>query len=96
MENYREDEQKNETYQVLVGYITWNKDSTLPYRSKYSEKRGLPEQMPFDIPSSVVEQARRSKDRFEDTIESYVYNALTRKFGHEVLHCQIWLPEESV
>ena len=44
---------------------------------------------------SVLQQARGKKNVFNDVIESYIYNALTRKFGHEVYHCQIWLPLED-
>lgn len=51
--------------------------------------------MAFDIPQNVIENAYRVKDEFNDVIESYVYNALTRKFGHEVYSAQIWLPLED-
>ena len=28
---------------------------------------------------------------FNDVIETYVLNSLTRKFAHEVVHAQIWI-----
>ena len=81
-----------ESYQVIITDITWNKTALRGYRDASSE---LPNQMTYDIPPAVLQQARGKKNVFNDVIESYIYNALTRKFGHEVYHCQIWLPLED-
>ena len=73
--------------------MSWRQDPVRAFRSKYDAKRDLPKQMAFDVPENVLANAKSSE--FNDTIESYVYNALTRKFGHELYSAQIWLPPED-
>lgn len=48
--------------------------------------------MVFDVPKAVLEQAGKNENVFNDVIEAYVYNVLTRKFGYELNRCQIYLP----
>ena len=79
-----------QSYQVLVTNMSWRQDAIRMFRSSYDSKRTLPVQMAFDIPENVLDGA--TKSTFNDVIESYVYNALTRKFGHELQSAQIWLP----
>ena len=83
-------EEKNEGYQVLITSISWS-PAARQFKSKYDAKQKLPDSIAFDIPSNVLDQAKASES-FNDTIESYLCNSLTRKFGHEVYGCQIWLP----
>lgn len=86
------DENEQVGYQVLVCNIKWNKSSkNIAKKFKNIE---LPDQMSFDIPDSVLAQANKAKNSFNDIIESFIYNVLYRKFGHEVNTCQIWLPFE--
>lgn len=84
-------EEKPEGYQVLVVNIAWSKDSIRPMK-KDSEK---PDAIPLDIPENVLNQAKKKHNVFNDIIETYVCNTLTKKYGYEVCHCQIWLPLED-
>lgn len=82
-------EETNE-YQVIVANIYWN--SKPINKSKKIDKDDLPAQMSLNIPNQVLEQANKSKNNFNDIIEQFCYNLLTRKYGYEVNSCQIWLP----
>lgn len=75
-------------YQVIVCNIHWNMKSA-QHKVKPND---LPLQLALDIPSNVLVQARKNKNEFNDIIESFTCNLLTRKFGCEVCSCQIWLP----
>lgn len=88
--------QVNDSFQVIITSITWNKKSIRTnHVVQYSNDSDLPSQMTFDIPEGVLQQARGKKNVFNDVIETYIYNVLTKKFGHEVYHCQIWLPLDA-
>lgn len=80
-------------FQVYLNDITWNPKQTSSYQVKKDKTNygALPRQMTFDIPETVLEQARKDPKNFNDVIESFIYNTLTRKFMHEVYCCQIWL-----
>lgn len=86
------EQQDPNTYQVMVANIAWKKESNRQFRSKYDAKKELPDQMAFDIPIDRITKFQKHPSTFNDEIESYIYNTLTGKFGHEVLHCQIYLP----
>lgn len=75
-------------YEVVVANVSW---SPKPFRAMKKEGE-LPTQISMTIPENVLKQANKPVNVFNDIIESYVYNTLTRKFGHEVWRCQIWLP----
>ena len=79
-----------ESYQVLVCNIHWNINSASS-KAKIDE---LPAQLALDIPENVLNQARKKNNNFNDIIEQFAYNLLTRKFSCEVCSCQIWLPLE--
>ena len=79
-----------ESYQILVCNIYWN-HSTANSKTKLSE---LPAQLALDIPENVLVQAKKKGNVFNDIIEQFAYNLLTRKFGCEVGSCQAWLPLE--
>ena len=79
------------TYQVLVCHMHWAQ-STSRMSKKYGE---LPEQMTIDVPAAVLQQANKNKSSFNDIIEQFTYNLMTKKFGCELRHCQIWLPLEG-
>ena len=77
-----------ESYQVIVCNIHWD-ISTASRRTVVSE---LPEQIALDIPENVMNQASKPENDFNDVIEQFAYNLLTRKFNCEVCSCQVWLP----
>ena len=77
------------SYQVLVCNIHWNNPTS--HKQKHYE---LPAQLALDIPENVLNQARKKNNDFNDIIEQFAYNLLTRKFGCEVCSCQVWLPLE--
>ena len=69
------------------------------YQSRTNSKKDngteLPTQMSLTIPDQVLQQARKVKNNFNDIIEQFCYNLLSRKYGKEVTSCQIWLPFET-
>lgn len=77
-------------YQVLVCNIYWNHDH-ITNKSRATE---LPAQLALDIPENVLNQANKKGNVFNDIIEQFAYNLLTRKYGCEVASCQVWLPLE--
>ena len=84
-----------EHYQVLITGIHWDRKTTSQYKVKNDNYDLLPSQFTLDISDLVLKQANKNKEEFNDVIESHCYNFLTRKFGHEVNRCQIWLPLEE-
>ena len=50
-----------------------------------------PEMSVLDIPEGILKTEHKS-GVFEDNVESFVYHTLTKKYGAEVSHCQIYLP----
>lgn len=83
-------DETTESYQVLVCNIHWDLKSAT-HKAKNVE---LPAQLALDIPENVLNQARKKGNVFNDIIEQFAYNLLTRKFGCEVYSCQVWLPLE--
>lgn len=83
---------ESDGYQILITDIKWNPTAAASYASKKADKQELPEQFSLDLPENVLNQANKKNNVFNDVIESFIYNFLTRKFNHEVYHCQIWLP----
>lgn len=87
-----QDNEQSAPYQVLVTEITWNKKQIKGYQKPQAYDQ-LPSQFNVDLPKQLSAQEKRPS--FKDNVESFVYNLLTRKFGHEVYSCQIWLPLEE-
>lgn len=81
-------EPSSDSYQILVCNIHWNINSA-SHKTKVDE---LPTQLALDIPESVLKQANKKSNVFNDIIEQFAYNILTRKFACEVGSCQVWLP----
>lgn len=77
-----------ESYQILICNIHWNINSA----SKKIKDDELPVQLALDVPESVLNQARKKNNDFNDIIEQFAYNLLTRKYSCEVCSCQVWLP----
>lgn len=76
---------------ILITNITWNKNAI----HSHSSKEELPTQFAIDLPENVINQANKKGNDYNDIIESFTYNFLTRKFDHEVYSCSIWLPLEN-
>lgn len=85
--------ENSDEYQVIVANIFWNHKSRT--NSKKDNGTELPAQMSLTIPDQVLQQARKVKNNFNDIIEQFCYNLLSRKYGKEVTSCQIWLPFET-
>lgn len=85
--------EENNGYQVLVCNIAWGSKAHLGV-AKNTNQLELPNQISLDIPETVLKQANKNKETFNDIIEQFVYNLLYKKFGREVNFCQIWLPPE--
>lgn len=79
-------------YQVMITGIKWDSKTIGQYYVKHDKSGELPSQFTLDLPENVLNQANKKKEDFNDVVESFIYNFLTRKFGHEVNNCQIWLP----
>lgn len=87
-----QENEQSALYQVLVTEITWNEKHIKGYQKRQSSDQ-LPNQFNVDLPKQLA--AQQKLPAFKDNVESFVYNLLTRKFGHEVYSCQIWLPLEE-
>lgn len=86
--------EKTLSNQVYVNDITWSSKSTASYQSRREKNidvESLPRQLTFDIPATVMEQVKKDSKNEHDIIEQFIYNTLTRKYMHEVWHCQIWI-----
>lgn len=76
--------EENNGYQVIV--------VNTKYGRILNEKiKDRPEMSILDIPEGIL-KTKNKHNVFEDNIESFVYNTLTKKYGAEVSHCQIYLP----
>lgn len=76
--------EENNEYQVIV--------VNTKYGRILNEKiKDRPEMSILDIPEGIM-KTKNKKNVFEDNVESFVYNTLTKKYGAEVSHCQIYLP----
>lgn len=84
----KEFENETSSYQILVCNIHWDSKSALR-KVKVDE---LPVQLALDVPENVLNQASKKNNVFNDIVEQFAYNLLTRKFGCEVSSCQVWLP----
>ena len=76
------------SYQIIVCNIHWD----ISTASKRTDE--LPSQLALDVPENVLNQAKKKSNDFNDIIEQFAYNLLSRKFNCEVCYCQVWLPVE--
>ena len=83
-----EKKSENVGYQVLITNIKWNKDTIGQYRVKHDNYDDLPTQFTLDIPDNII---KTNTSNTKDLIETFVFNFLTKKYGHEVNNCSIWL-----
>ncbi len=81
-------------YQILVCNIKYGTKVHNGAAKKIAQA-DLPDQISLDVPPTVLQQANKNKNSFNDIIEQFTYNLLYKKFGREVYYCQIWLPLEN-
>ena len=72
-------------YQILISNIKFGGNVL---NSKIKDR---PSDAVLDVPEGIL-RTRADKQKFEDNIESFAYNTLTRKYGKEVSYSQVWLP----
>lgn len=48
----------------------------------------------LDVPEGIL-KTMNDKQKFIDSIETFAYNTTTKKYGAEVMSCQIYLPLEK-
>lgn len=89
-----EETTEDSRYQVICANICWSNKSKSG-QVKKDNRAELPNQMSIDIPNAVLVQADKKQNNFNDIIETFCYNLLTKKYGREVTYCQIWLPLED-
>lgn len=84
------EQKEDKALQVIITGITWNPKSVRsnPGRHHYIDQ--LPEPLTIDLPDDIA--AKDGQAYFYDLVETFCYNFLTRKYGHEVYSCQCWLP----
>ena len=86
------EETEENRYQVLCCNIHWDNRARSAQSKRMHRPEDLPSQMAIDIPDSVLAQANKNGNNFNDIIEQFCYNLLTRKYGYEMNSCQVWLP----
>ena len=79
----------HEGYQVIVVNIFYK--TPIEERAKNKE---YPTSLILDIPEGIL-KCKKNQTKFYDTVEQFVYNTITRKYGSEVTSCQIYLPLEN-
>ena len=75
---------KENGYQILVVNIKYGKELNKKIKNR-------PDMTMLDVPESIVKLVS-DKVKFEDSIETFAYNTVTKKYGAEVNYCQVWLP----
>jgi len=88
------EDNENKPYQILVCNIKYGTKVHNGAAKKITQA-DLPDQMTLDVPSTVLQQAEKNKENFNDIIEQFTCNLLYKKFGRDVNFCQIWLPIEG-
>lgn len=78
------DQSKADGYQIFVVNIKYGND----FGRRSREKPGM---ATLDVPEGIM-KTMHDAQKFMDNVESFAYNTLTRKYGAEVTHCQIFLP----
>lgn len=75
----------NHGYQILISNIKFGG------KVLNSNIKDLPSDAVLDVPEGIL-RTQTDKKKFEDAVESFAYNTLSRKYGKEVSYCQVWLP----
>ena len=77
---------------IIITNIKWWKGHETKNKVNYYD---LPETYQISIPNNMLDLYKNDYAAFKDSIETFIYSFLTRKFGIEVSFCQIWLPLEE-
>lgn len=85
--NDSQQEQLTDFNGLTIVNIKWNKKHVVNSKSK---NKNLPEVFTVDIPQNIANI--KDHQTYIDSIESFAYNFLTKKFGVEVSNCQVYLP----
>ena len=72
------------SYQIIVVNIKYGD----AFRSYHGDR---PESITLDLPKSIVE-TERDRDTFDDLVEAFAYNTISRMAGAYVSSCQVFLP----
>lgn len=75
-------------YQITVVNIKYG--NTLSKRIKER-----PDMVTLDLPEALLKVRGKDEERFLDSVESFAYNTVTKKYGAEVTYCQVYLPMEG-
>ena len=74
---------------IIVNIVFGGKVVNNKLRNKEKE---LPTVFAVDLPKKIKELEDKSIDLFNDVVETFAYDFLTKTFGVEVTHCQVYLP----
>lgn len=81
--------EENDGYQIMVVNIKYGKVLS----NKVKER---PSMVTLDVPEAILKiRNRGDEQRFLDSVETFAYNTVMRKYGAEVNYCQVWLPLEN-
>lgn len=78
------DESKDTGYSVSVVNIRYA-------RGKVHVEGRVPEIVTLSIPEGIM-RLKKDKAKFEEEVEAFAYNCLSRKYGVEITSCQVFLP----
>ena len=82
-----EEIKKSEGYQIMVVNIVYGKE--LNSERKMKER---PTMTILDVPMGIVAIKDKNEDKFLETIETFAYDTVTKKYRAECRHCQVYLP----
>ncbi len=91
-EEQEEEVQIDYTNKVIVENITY-----IPVPGiKKKKYKFLDKSMILDIPQNLVEMRQeKTRKEYEDAIETFVYNVVSKKMRFQVAHCQIFLCDKD-
>ena len=76
-------EVRTDGYQILVVNIKCGE-------VRNSRMRNVDDVVVLDVPDGILQT--KDKTKLYDNIESFAYSTVSKKFGTEVYHCQVFLP----
>lgn len=77
--------------EIIVCNISYT-DKTYGRTYGKRNKNQLPTIVGLDLPQNIKDMEAKDTQAFYDTVETFAYNTITKKYGFEVSHCQIYLP----
>jgi hypothetical protein len=80
--------EREDGYWIQVVNIVWGRDVG------ERKKKEKPSETVLDVPEEILKN-RKNGERFLELVETFAYNVLMRKYGAEVMNCQIYLPTED-